>query len=175
MQQFLGLANFYYQFIHGFLIISKPLSSLIVGIKAGKFSTTFVIIDEARQAFATLRKAFVTAPMLAHFDPDQPLWLETNTFEFAIASILLQPARTGQVANNKKDAHWHPIAYWLRQKIPAEQRYIAKDSKCLAIVALFKQWKHYLKGAKDFILVLTDNANLQNLMTTKLLQGQQAR
>ena len=42
-------------------------------------------------------------------------------------------------------------------------------------MALFKQWGHYPEGAKYPILVLTNNANLQNLMTTKLLQGQQAR
>ena len=77
--------------------------------------------------------------MLAHFDPDQPLWLETNASKFAIASILLQIAKTGQVDSNKADGHWHPIAYCLRQKILAEQSYIAKNSECLAIVALFQQ------------------------------------
>ena len=61
--------------------------------------------DEARQAFATLKRAFVTTPMLAHFDPYQPLCLETNASEFAIAGVLLQLARIGQVANNKMDAH----------------------------------------------------------------------
>ncbi len=161
VQQFFGLANFYCQFIHGFLIISKPLSSLLVGAKASKFSTPFVMTDKARQAFAILKKMFVTAPLLAHFDPDQPLWLETDASEFAIASILLQPAGTGRVADNKTDAHWHPIAYRSQQKILAKQRYIAKDSNCLAIVVLFKQWRHYLKGAKYPILLLTDNSNLQ--------------
>ena len=67
--------------------------------------------DKARQAFATFKRAFVTAPMLAHFDPNQPFWLEINAFEFAIAGILLQPAGTGRVVNNKTHAHWHPIAY----------------------------------------------------------------
>ena len=95
--------------------------------------------NKARQAFATLKQAFVTAPMLAHFDPDQPLWPETNAFKSAIAGVKLQPAKTGQLANNETDAHWHPIAYWSRQKIRAKQCYIAKDFKCFAIVALFKQ------------------------------------
>ena len=93
--------------------------------------------NKAKQVFTMLKRAFVTAPMLAHFGPGQPLWLETNASEFAIAGILLQPAKMGQVVNNKTDAHWHPIAYWSRQKIPAKQRYIAEDSECLAIVALF--------------------------------------
>ena len=42
-------------------------------------------------------------------------------------------------------------------------------------MTLFKQWRHYLKGVKYPILVLTDNANLQNLMTTKPLQVRPAR
>ena len=94
---------------------------------------------KARQAFATLKKAFVTTLMLAHFDPDQPLQLKTDAFEFAIAGILLQPAKMSQEAKNKTDAHWHSIAYWLQQEILAEQCYIVKDSKCPAIVDLFKQ------------------------------------
>ena len=67
--------------------------------------------NEARQAFAMLKRAFVTAPMLAHFDPDQPLWLEANASKFAIASILPQLAKMGQVANDETGTHWHPIAY----------------------------------------------------------------
>ena len=52
------------------------------------------MINKARLAFATLKKAFVTAPMLAHFDLDQPLWLETDASEFAIAGIhCSQPER----------------------------------------------------------------------------------
>ena len=42
-------------------------------------------------------------------------------------------------------------------------------------MALFKQWRHYFEGAKYPLLVLTNNANLQNLMTTEPLRGQQAR
>ena len=127
------------------------------------------MINEARRAFATLKKAFATAPMLAHFDLDQQLWLKTNASEFAIAGIFSQPAKMGQVDGNEADAHWHPIAYWSGLKIPAEQCYIAKDSECLAIVAFFKQWRRYMKGAKYPILMLTDNAKLQNLMTMKSL------
>ena len=73
VQRFLGLVNFYCQFIHRLSIISKPLNSLRVGIKASKFFTPFVITNEARQAFATLKRAFVTASMLVHFDLDQLL------------------------------------------------------------------------------------------------------
>ena len=105
LQQFLGLVNFYCQFIHGFSIISKLFSNLLVDVKGGKFSTPFIMTDKFRQAFATLKRMFVTAPVLAHFDPDRPLWLETNASEFSIASILLQPANIGQVADNETDAH----------------------------------------------------------------------
>ena len=105
MQQFFSLFNFYCQFIHGFSIIFKPFSSLFVDAKASKFSTPFVISDKARQIFATLKRVFVTAPMLAHFDLEQTLWLETDASEFAIASILLQPGKTDHVDGNKADAH----------------------------------------------------------------------
>ena len=73
MQQFLDLANFYCRFIHGFLIISKPLISLLVGAKADKFSIPFVMTDKARRAFATLKRAFVTAFVtIISQDPSKP-------------------------------------------------------------------------------------------------------
>ena len=98
------------------MIISKPFSSLLLSAKADKFFTPFVMTNKARQAFATLKKAFVTALMLAHFNLDQSFRLETNASKFAIAGILLQPAQTGQVANDKTDAHWYPIAYFCNRR-----------------------------------------------------------
>jgi len=39
------------------------------------------------QAFNKLKKWLVLAPLLAHFNPEYPLILETNTLNSAIAGI----------------------------------------------------------------------------------------
>ena len=44
--------------------------------------------------------------------------------------------------------------------IPAETWYEIHNGELLAIVEVFKTWKHYLEGYKYEILVLTDHNNL---------------
>ena len=58
---------------------------------------------------------------------------------------------------------------------PAERNYGTGDRELLAIVMVFKQFRHYLEGAAHPVEVLTDHENLRTFMTTKELRGRQAR
>jgi len=42
------------------------------------------------QAFNKLKKRLVSAPLLTHFNPEQPLILETNALDGVIAGIFSQ-------------------------------------------------------------------------------------
>jgi len=46
--------------------------------------------EEAEKAFQDLKKRFMTAPILAHFDPEKPVMIETDTSDFAIGVVLSQ-------------------------------------------------------------------------------------
>ena len=59
--------------------------------------------------------------------------------------------------------------------ISAEIRYETHDSKLLAIVKVFKTWRHYLEGYKHEVFVLTDHNNLCRFMDTKSLSSRQVR
>ena len=59
--------------------------------------------------------------------------------------------------------------------VDAETRYDAHDKELLAIVESFKRWRHYLEGSCRPVKVLSDHANLKPFMTTKELNGRQAR
>ena len=54
---------------------------------------------------------------------------------------------------------------------PAERNYGTGDRELLAIVMVFKQFRHYLEGAAHPVEVLTDYENLRTFMTTKELRG----
>ena len=56
-----------------------------------------------------------------------------------------------------------------------ETRYETHDGKLLAIVEAFKTWRHYLKGCKYKVFVLTDHNNLRRFMDTKSLSCRQVR
>jgi hypothetical protein len=67
------------------------------------------------------------------------------------------------------------VAFWSRKLIPAETRYETHDQELLAIVAAFKQWRHYLEGSAYPVEVLTDHNNLVAFQSIKSLNGRQAR
>ena len=70
---------------------------------------------------------------------------------------------------------WHPVAFHSRKMIDAERNYETHDQELLAIVTMFKHWRHYLEGANHPVEVLTDHNNLKYFMGQPNLNGRQAR
>jgi hypothetical protein len=175
IQVFLGFANFYRRFIENFLKITQLMSDLLEGGKNGKFPGPFQATPEMECAFCSLQQAFTTAPVLVHFDPDKPMWLETNLFGFAIAGILPQPVdqavpkvpKMAPTPGKKVAQDWHPLAFWSRTMVPAERNYTVRDQERLAIIMSCRHWRHYLEGPRQPVVVLTAHHNLQRFMSTK--------
>ena len=178
IMQFIGFANFYRRFIRNFSRIAAPLTEMLKGSpdlrksnrrrrrgSTPKGSVTF-LPKEASEAFEALKEAFMTAPVLRHFDPAKPSRVETDASDRAIGAILSQ---------QDEDGHWHPVAYLSRKMIPAEGNYEVHDKELLAIVDAFKHWRHYLEGARHEVLVLTDHNNLRKFMETTRLSPRQVR
>ena len=161
VQSFLGFANFYRRFIRDFSKIVRPLTNLT------RKAVAFIWSAKCQKAFETLKSAFTTAPILAHYDPDNPTVLETDSSDFAIGSILSQIDRMSGIL--------HPIAFYSRSMIPAEMNYDIYDKELLSIFEAFRQWRPYLEGAADTTLVISDHNNLQYFTTTKQLSRRQAR
>ena len=107
----------------------------------------------AKQAFTQLKQAFTKAPILQHFDPKCHIRIETDVSGYAIGGVLSQLTldNLGQ---------WPPVAFYSQKMIPAETQYKTHDSKLLAIIKAFKIWRHYLKGCKYKVLMLTNYNNL---------------
>ncbi len=108
---------------------------------------------DAKRAFTKLRQAFIEAPILNHFDPEYHIQIEMDASGYAIGGILSQLTLDDL-------GQWHPVAFFFRKMIPAETRYETHNGELLAIVEAFKTWKHYLKGCKHEVLMLTDHNNL---------------
>ena len=117
VQSFLGFANFYRRFIHGYSRIAGPLTALSKGAKNGKKPGPVEWGAGKEQAFRTLKAAFTAAPVLRHFDPALKIRVETDASKFALAGILSQLCGT----------EWHPIAYYSRKMEPAEENYETHD------------------------------------------------
>ena len=55
--------------------------------------------------------------------------------------------------------------------ISAEQQYEIHNQELLAIIMMFKQWRHYLESSAHLIEVLIDYNNLHRFMNVKSLNG----
>jgi hypothetical protein len=96
VQSFLGFANFYRRFINGFSRICRLLTE---SRKGDKKSWKWTL--EMNKAFDELKKRFINAPILKHYDPNYQCILETDASDFALGAILYQRC---------DDNALHPIA-----------------------------------------------------------------
>src|SRR5882672_8670886 len=161
VQAFLGFANFYRRFIVGFSDIVIPLILLT------RKDTPFSWGPDHMKAFGALKHAFTTAPILAHFNPDNPIVVETDASDYAIAAII------SQISPDDRDIH--PIAFYSCSMQPVELNYEIYDKGLLAIFEAFRQWHNYLEGSAHVVLVLSDHKNLEYFTTTKQLMCFQVR
>jgi hypothetical protein len=159
IQSFLGFANFYRRFIHNYSKITVPLTRLT------KKGVPWIFDSKCSEAFETLKRAFTSAPILAHYIPDTPLVVETDASDYALAAIL----------SIWVDGELHPIAFHSRTFTSTELNYDVHDKELLAIFEAFQRWRHYLEGSVTPVNVITDHKNLEYFATTKLLTRRQAR
>jgi hypothetical protein len=160
VQAFLGFANFYWRFIQGFSALAAPLSALT------QKDTPFIWREETEAAFQALKKAFTTAPILHHFDPEKAKIVETDASDYVSAGILTQYDNEGRL---------HPVAFFSKKHTPAECNYEIYDKELQAIIRTFEEWRPELEGAAHPISVISDHKNLEYFMTTRQLNQRQVR
>ena len=81
VQSFLGFANFYRRFIHGYYQLTRFLTDLT------KKSEKFDWLTECQEALDMRMKCFTSVPILRHFDPELQYNIEYDAYDFAIGAI----------------------------------------------------------------------------------------
>ena len=85
VQAFLGFTNFYCRFIVGFSKIVIPL------IRLTHKDTPFTWGPNHTKAFDMLKAPFTQSPILGHFNPDNPIVIETDASDCAITASPRSP------------------------------------------------------------------------------------
>ena len=119
VQGFLGFANFYRRFIKDFAKLAFSLTALTR--KDKEFQWTPI----EKMAFQAIKKAFSSAPVLLHFDPDKECTVETDASDYVSGAVLSQPHHEGIL---------RPVAFMYRWHLPAECNYKLYDKELMAIV-----------------------------------------
>lgn len=157
LKSFLGLSNYYRRFVRDFAKIASPLNALT------RKSVRFQWTQECQQAFDTLKKALISAPILAYPNFTLPFQLHVDASDTAIGYVL------AQVQDDKEVV----IAYGGRDLNPAERNYSATEREALSVVFAIKRNHPYLHNKR--FLVITDHAALAWLMKLKDPTGRLAR
>jgi len=83
VQKFLGLANYYRQFVKDFAKIAKPLH------KMTRKGTKWSWGERQQKAFEELKEKFTTKPVLVTPDLDKEMRVEVDASDFAMREVLL--------------------------------------------------------------------------------------
>ena len=69
---------------------------------------------------------------MSHFNPQDPIVVETDASDYAVVAILSQISPT--------NGDLHPLAFYSHGMAPAELNYEIYDKELLAIFDAFQQW-----------------------------------
>ena len=84
IRSFLGHASFYRRVIKDFSKISRPLTSLL------QKDNTFVFDDDCLEAFETVKKALISAPIVQPPDWNLPFEIMCDASDYAVGVVLGQ-------------------------------------------------------------------------------------
>ncbi|GBG93161.1 hypothetical protein CBR_g59764 [Chara braunii] len=148
VRAFLGLVSYYRRFIKGFAAIARPLPNLLWKDQPLSWDA------ECLQAFATLKDALATTPILIRPDPSKQFILITDWQPEAISAILAQKGNDGRE---------HVIEYASRT-VPDERRNdsapqeFVELSFCLLRVGLNWMWEGDQRPASEIVELLVIQA-----------------
>ena len=124
MQKFLGLANYYRQFMKDFARIAKPLYRLVR--KNEKWSWG----GEQEKVFEELKQVFTIQPVLVAPDLDKKMRVKVDTSEYATGGVLLMRC---------EDNKWRLVAFISKLLNEAERNYEIHDQEMLAIIRCLEE------------------------------------
>lgn len=149
VQAFSGMMNYYAKFVPKLGEIMKPLYKLTE--KTNKFTWT----PECEEAFRRAKEEMAKDVMLAHYEANEPVILETDASEHTISAVLLQ----------RKNNSERPIAYWSKRMDAAQRNYSVVDKEALAVVKSCQRFSKYLLGRK--FTIRTDQKSLLRIFSSE--------
>jgi hypothetical protein len=137
LRSFLGMTNYFRKFIKRYAQVVHPMTDLLKGDTAFRWSTA------CHTAFEHVKELLTTAPvlMLPDWHSQEPFEMVCDASYLGVSGVLMQ---TG-----------HPIAFESRKLTPAERNYSPTELEMLAVVYCVKKWRCYIEG-RD-VNVFTDH------------------
>ena len=165
VQSFLGIVNYFRDFIPNFAMIASPLDNL-----RNVSKNEFIWTNEHTQSFLSLKECLKNPPILTSPNFSKPFFIATDASAFGISAVLFQTdcedytKITLTTPRNKKF-----IKFASRSLKKSERNYPTCKRELLAIVFALLKFQNFILGEK--IVVLSDNKPLSYLLSQKNLNS----
>ena len=156
LEQFIGMANYYREFIQHFARIAELLNRLR---RAGQL---FEWSDECSKAFKDLCSNLSSPTILAYPDWENALYIEANMRDASVGGTLSQL--------NKDRKILQLVGYFSSFYDWHQQNYSPGERECWALIACTRKWHTYCWAALKLYLI-TDHNPLKCLREQKGLCG----
>ena len=156
MQRFLGLVNYYRDFIKDLAKIGRPLYAI-------KDKGVLEWTPEREKTFKEVKEAVVDLPYRVLWDPTKKIRMRTDASEHGLGIVLEQEEEGG----------WWPIAFHSRVWHPNEEHWSTHHLEMVAFVEGLQKWRHYVMDRK--IVAQTDSKFVERTNTQKATANRLAR
>ena len=146
VRSFLGLCNYYRNFIPGFATTAVPLNRLL------KNKVPFSWTPDCETAFRKIQDYLVAPPLLIHPEIGGHFYIMTDASDGACGAAIC----------HLKDGLLRPVVYYGYTFGSAERNYTITEREGLAVVKTLKTHESMLSGAK--ITIMTDHQPLIPLL-----------
>ena len=150
LKSFLGVVNYFREFIPNLSILSAPLTELTKGMKKGSLPWS----DQAQSAFDQIKQAVLHAQALTWPNERDPLVLYTDASDVGVGAILVQ----------LEDNVEKPISCFSKKFTDTASRWSTIEKECFALFASVLTFQSHLLG-RPFI-IKTDHKNLVYLQSS---------
>ena len=131
VQCFLGFTGYYRKFISSYGDIAAPLTDLTRRSAPRKLEWN----QKCERAFRELKTLLCSNPVLQSPDLKREFFLQAEASEFGVGAVLSQLDVSGTN---------HPVCFYSRKLLPAEQRYSTIEKECLDIKRAAQAFRVYL-------------------------------
>ncbi|CAI2738976.1 unnamed protein product [Dicrocoelium dendriticum] len=150
LQSFLGLVNYYHNFVPQMHELRAPLNALLANESVWNWS------PQCQKAFDDIKQILSSDLLLTHYDPGLPIIVAADASQNGIGGVLLHQFPNG---------HQKAVMHVSRALTAAEKNYSQIEKEGLALVFAVKTFHKMVHGRK-FILY-TDHKPLLSIFGTK--------
>jgi transposase InsO family protein len=150
---FLGKVGYYRKFVKGYSSLARPWTDVTGSGDPVEEKKPLVVTSEMKDSFRIMRKALITAPILAYpqFDSKEPFIVDTDWSQ--IHNCI------GAVLSQKQGGHERVISYGAKKLTEAAKRYPPQQGELAAVIFFLGFWSYYLKFRR--FTLRTDHQSLK--------------